>query len=306
MSALSPWPRSQDENDNRGFLEILRRLLDESEDMTHNIISWNPDGMSFQIHDILRFEQCLVPMYFSERSACGTSYCQHEPLGNFDSFLGRLRSYGFYRTPNNSILKDTFSHLLFSRHQKNLALQITCHKVSSSIRCRNGWPMPALSDSSRKDPSDCHKPKEYQKSDKVYLSRPVRPASQEMHNSFQRRMNLPSHHPTTKRTIFKEALLRRKRRNPTSFLELLSSTSFDDDNVNNNSDDYEPLCVSSGSKVSLGVIDLSLIPTRFNECANQNHPMINVETLDHVCHEDDRSLHGDLTEALAGMRPRMM
>lgn len=302
MSAPCRWPRLQDENDNCGFLEILRRLLDESEDTKHNIISWNPDGMSFHIHFILLFEQYLMPMYFGDMSACGTSNRQHEPLGNFDSFLGLLRSYGFYRNPNNSILKDTFSHPLFSRDNKDLALQITFHELSSINENRDGWPMPALSDS-KKDPSDCHKPKEYQRSNKAYLPRPFRPASQERHNSFQRRINPSSQHPTNKRIFFKEALLQRKCRSPTSFFELLSSTSFDDDNVNNNGDDCEPLCVPSGCKVSLGGIDLTLAPTHYDECANQKHPMINVEPLDHVCHKDYISLHEDLTEALTGICP---
>merc|ERR1712130_686396 len=78
--------------DKRHFLEILHQLLDESENSGHHIVSWTHDGLSFTEYDSDKFEQFLLPAYFSSSSM---------QLSSYKSFLGHLKTYGFSRSKNN-------------------------------------------------------------------------------------------------------------------------------------------------------------------------------------------------------------
>lgn len=312
--------RQQNKSDDGNFLEILHRLLDESEDSEHHIVSWTVDGLCFQIHDSQRFEQFLMPVYFGGRIACSTGHHQHEPLEGYDSFLGRLEYYGFYRiSNNNAILNDTCSHPLFVRGKKYLALRMICHEPTSLFQHRDSWPMPALSNST-KHPTDFHKANSLRRSEKTCRPRPCRTSISNLKNNASFQRMIPSYqHPIDKRLSFKETLLQRKlsacgnqfrsqplSRNKATLLELLSDISFGNDDENDNDDEYEPLCVSTSCNVSLDVIDLStdiddITPTRCGECHVSHHPIIDGEPLDPVRHKDDDSLVRDIAEALAGI-----
>ncbi|VEU35651.1 unnamed protein product [Pseudo-nitzschia multistriata] len=126
----------------KDFLKNLHRLLDEHSigSSGQRIVSWNSDGLSFQIHDSQKFERLLLPLYFSTdqkyRFAIERGY---------ESFLDRLRDYGFYRITNEGIYRDTFSHPLFIRGKECLSLRIESQREQQSqILRRNSWPMPPL------------------------------------------------------------------------------------------------------------------------------------------------------------------
>ena len=57
--------------------DVGRKGLDD-------IVSWLPDGKSFKIHDQVRFEQSIMPMYFSGMSS-------------YKSFRRQLNLYGIYQ-----------------------------------------------------------------------------------------------------------------------------------------------------------------------------------------------------------------
>jgi len=135
-----------DSSSNNGFLEHLHQLLDEHSigSCGQRIVSWNSDGLSFQIHDPQKFQSLLMPLYFSN-----IDYKYRYPLlSGYDAFLKRLRNFGFHRIENEGIYKDTFSHPLFVRGKPKLALRMSGlvakqHQQSLQLR-RNSWPMPPL------------------------------------------------------------------------------------------------------------------------------------------------------------------
>jgi len=189
--------------DKRHFLEILHQLLDESEDSGHSIVSWTIDGLSFSIYKSVKFEEFLLPAYFSSSSTILT----------FKSFLGRLKTFGFERN------KDNFRHPLFIRGKKIL------FNRRKSLDC---WPMPNLkigSDEIRR------------------LSVPPRQTISDLkkqNGSLVRRKSIVhSVSPEGRKISFKDTLLRRQRSssvrmsiNQHAYLELLRDLSIEDPKLN--------------------------------------------------------------------------
>lgn len=305
--------RRPERSDDCKFLDVLHLLLDENDDSTKsNIISWDNDGLSFQIRDTVRFEHYLLPAYFGSRSAYGTED-NHKPLENYESFLKRLQSYGFHRLSSFSssaedFFKDTYSHPLFVRGKKDLALHISCFEPKSLFhRQANNWPMPALPSNKAKKPTfKC----ELRRLEINSRPRPCRAnvwkVTKWRNDSLQRKISNPSSvHPIDKRQYslsLKETLLQRKstmaygseEHSKCSILELLNGVSFGDgEDINASSDDYEPICL----KTSEGKNS----PARHFPCPETNHSAIdNDEPLDPNCkYEIDHVLQGDVAETLA-------
>lgn len=318
-SVYQPTRRRQDRSDDgrSSFLEILHKLLCESEEYGHNIASWNADGLSFCVNDSQRFDHYLIPVYFGSRNACcSTGHHQNlqhkdEPLETFDAFLGRLQSSGFHCILDERSGKYIYGHPSFVRDAKYSALQMTSNKPKSFFRQQNSWPMPA---SNRRD---LRTPNILLRSTAAYNSRPFRASiskRKRKRNRDPRRRVAPSpHHPIEDRLSIMERTLRRKpsarisQRTPEhpdqsqpSIHELLSGASFcDTENDNNTSDDYEPLCISTTCNASLDVIEQNTGPARPYECIAPTSPVMDVEPLDPSRHDDNDSLHEDIAEALA-------
>ena len=300
--------RRQGQSDDGIFLEILHRLLDESEGTDGNVISWSTDGLSFQVHDIRRFEHYLMPVYFGENSSYCSSAQQHEPLKTYGSFLRRLRSYDFHRIFIEGILKETCSHPLFVRGKKHMVKNMTCHEDTPLTWRR--WPIP-LSPNPRSPPNtdkskdDRRQPK---KGKKPRACRTSISNLKKRHQALIRRINTYSQHPTDPRFSLKEAQLQRKpptcgsqERQDYSISELLSDVPFPENSGYDSPDDFEPLSLSATCNIALDLIDLTDIEENAPSTIRHQNCLTptDIEPLDPVCLDGDDALHGDIAEALA-------
>jgi len=268
---------SSSNNDNFGsnefdFLERLHRVLDDNGESKDPAVCWNPDGLSFQIRDAVRFEKFLIPLYFSESTTTKTM--------NYETFLGSLRAYGFYRISNDGIHKDTCSHPLFVKGKKELMQRMCRNQEQFLYQCRDSWPMPPLllrgnhpvdaALSIMADPN------------------PNRPCPKVMP-----RKAVASSRPIDKRISFRETLLRRRRRNSgnhTVYLDFLSC----DKTVTSSFSISRCECENSEQQPRNDeVIDCTTTPRE------DDQP--DVEPLNPLCHEEDGSLYNDLADVLAAI-----
>jgi len=94
----------------KAFPQLLHKLLEEAE---HNgfqdIVSWQPHGQAFRIHDKQEFAKRILPTYFR--------------MSKFTSFQRQINLYCFRRlTTGND--KGASYHELFRRDQPGLSLQM--------------------------------------------------------------------------------------------------------------------------------------------------------------------------------------
>jgi len=132
LSSISPDAAFKDD---KNFLEILHQLLDEhscDERGGPRVISWNADGLSFQIHDAESFERRLLPAYYATSST---------NVATYKAFLARLKAYGFYRVTNEGIYKDTCSHPLFVKGNRSHLSRMSRRQ---SFQGKDSWPMPRV------------------------------------------------------------------------------------------------------------------------------------------------------------------
>jgi hypothetical protein len=319
--------KSDDNSSSRSsFLEVLRKLLDESGQDGHGIMSWNADGLSFCINDSQRFIHYLIPVYFGNgNSCCTTGHHQNpqqedEPLQTFDAFLERLRLYGFLYIFDDRIGNYIHIHPLFVRDTTYSTFQATSNEPKFFVRQQNSMPMTALN---RGD--FCTTPSIPLRSKKEHRSRPFRTgvskrgrpirasaSNHKIKRNHRRRVDpFPNHRIDDRR----KPSARSSQHAPhlsessqASFHELLRDVSFYDnenENVNSTSDDYEPLCVSTTCNTLIDEIELAGIvleiasPTRPNEYISPSDPVIDVEPLDPIRHDEDDTLHEDIAKALS-------
>ena len=89
------------------FVDKLGEIL--SEPINSHIISWSQDGKSFEIKNLKRFEDCLLPRYF-----------RHSRMS---SFVRQLNMYGFHKRKTNKDL-IIFSHESFYKGNLENAIVI--------------------------------------------------------------------------------------------------------------------------------------------------------------------------------------
>lgn len=95
----------------RSFPWKLQELLCEAEkNGFHDIISWEPDGMAFKVHDCHLFVERVMPLYFDQ--------------SRYESFRRQLRKYGFSRLHKDRY-RGAYHHRNFQRFNKNLCEHIT-------------------------------------------------------------------------------------------------------------------------------------------------------------------------------------
>lgn len=318
-SSPSSQPQPENKREHDEFLEILHRLLDESEDSKFGIVAWNEDGLSFRVYDSQRFEHYLMPIYFgSIRASSSTAiHCHHEQiLETYDSFLGKLRFYGFRHIFPDGNHIDTFRHPLFVRGEKSMSLRMTprCHEPIS----KDSWPMPSLSSSVKNDSIASNSSNTLRRSGssrtkKTSKPRPCRAIVSILKRKKKNTFQTSERRTVEKRVSFKDAFDSHHQhtfhilRSHLSFLEFLSGDVFDDDETNKvkneeiNDCEPTPLSVSSRYNVSLGDNHRTLE----NEPNNFDTTPMSFESNHLDNHLDpvygDSSLQRDIAEALAGI-----
>ena len=79
----------------------LRRMLEfASERDLEDVVSWEMDGCAMKVHDSRRFEQYLLPLFFTQTRV--------------KSFQRKLNAHGFYRITGGTY-KGCYMHKLFKR-----------------------------------------------------------------------------------------------------------------------------------------------------------------------------------------------
>jgi hypothetical protein len=93
----------------------LHDMLDgteQNEDLKKNVVSWQPDGVSFAIHDNERFVREVIPLYFEKSTFVG-----------LDSFLKVLLSWGFVQFTSGA-QKGSFIHRLLVKGKRSICKQM--------------------------------------------------------------------------------------------------------------------------------------------------------------------------------------
>jgi hypothetical protein len=287
-------------DDRRHFLEILHQLLDESESSgQQQTISWTSDGRSFAIHDSDKFENFILPAYFFTSSTMLTSY---------KSFLGQIKTYGFYRSN-----KNTFNHPMFVRGKQT--------KLFSRRKSVESWPMPnlALKGSAEE--------KNKRLSSSLTFPRQTISDLKKRNNSFlgRRRSSIVrSNSPEGNRRLsFKDTLLRRRRSssglkniNQSAYLEILRDLSISErpqpskdvttspKNFSNDTDDLsvtdlEPLDICHAEDVVQTLsssFDVEPLTMNHTETEEDTQLFDDTALFDEI--EDDTELFNDIADAL--------
>jgi len=92
----------------------LHDMLDDSElnqDLKTNVVSWQADGVSFDIHDKDRFVEEVIPKYFEQVPK------------EWDCFLNILSSWGFVRFTSGT-QKGAFIHRLLVKGKRSICKQM--------------------------------------------------------------------------------------------------------------------------------------------------------------------------------------
>ncbi|GLE04584.1 hypothetical protein PINS_up013553 [Pythium insidiosum] len=97
------------------FLKSLRCMLDHESD---DIIRWTPDGRAFEIHDLERMTESILPKYFKH--------------SKYTSFQRQLNYFNFRKWTKSKAVVCTFSNPCFVRDAPDLEWHIARKKPSAS------------------------------------------------------------------------------------------------------------------------------------------------------------------------------
>jgi hypothetical protein len=80
-----------------------------------SVVSWQPHGKAFRVHQPEVFARTVMPRYFKQQT-------------KYKSFQRQLHMYGFHRIATGM---DTgaYFHSMFIRHKKSMSLLMSCEKI---------------------------------------------------------------------------------------------------------------------------------------------------------------------------------
>jgi hypothetical protein len=91
-------------------------MLDEMATIgSESIISWQPHGTAFRVHQPKEFARIVMPRYFKQTK--------------YKSFQRQLHIYGFCRIGKGSFDRGAYVHPMFVRHNKSMSLRMSCIKI---------------------------------------------------------------------------------------------------------------------------------------------------------------------------------
>jgi hypothetical protein len=91
------------------MLEEMTMVGDE------NIVSWQPHGRAFRVHQPDVFARTVMSRYFKQTK--------------YKSFLRQLHIYGFQRIQGNGKDRGAYFHSMFIRNKKAMSLRMSCKKI---------------------------------------------------------------------------------------------------------------------------------------------------------------------------------
>jgi hypothetical protein len=98
------------------MLEEMATVGDES------IVSWQPHGKAFRVHQPDVFARTVMLRYFKQTK--------------YKSFQRQLHIYGFHRI-SKGIDRGAYFHSMFIRNKKSMSLQMSCQKIKGGRKSSN-------------------------------------------------------------------------------------------------------------------------------------------------------------------------
>jgi hypothetical protein len=92
-------------------------LEDMARGGSQNIVSWQPHGKAFRVHQPEVFAGTIIPRYFK--------------LTKYKSFQRQLNLYGFHRI-RKGLDKGAYCHTLFIRNKKSMSLRIIRQRIKGT------------------------------------------------------------------------------------------------------------------------------------------------------------------------------
>lgn len=111
LSKLAKKPQKSCNSPSPFPIKLYLMLQEVAKNGKEDIISWAPDGLSFQVHDSDRFLVEILPSYFRQTQ--------------FKSFQRQLSFYRFKRSGGAGPLNGRYSHTFFIRGNMEMCKKIT-------------------------------------------------------------------------------------------------------------------------------------------------------------------------------------
>lgn len=107
--------------------KLYKCLVDAETKGFTDVISWQPDGASFKVHNQERFVNDILPLYFGAIK--------------FKSWQRQLNLYGFTRV-HKGLTRGSYTHDHFVRGRKSLSLEISRQKWTNTNTSGSSVVMP--------------------------------------------------------------------------------------------------------------------------------------------------------------------
>jgi hypothetical protein len=98
---------------------------------SQNVVSWQPHGKAFRVHQPEVFARAIMPRYFKQTK--------------YKSFQRQLHIYGFHRI-NKGMDKGAYFHGLFIQNKKSMSLRMVREKIKGTAgkKSQHGGPQPEI------------------------------------------------------------------------------------------------------------------------------------------------------------------
>jgi hypothetical protein len=104
-------------------IKLLNMLDDMANNGSQDIVSWQPHGKAFRVHQPQVFARTIMRSYFKQT--------------HYKSFQRQLHIYGFRRIKKGKDIGGYY-HSLFSRNQRSMSLRMTREKIKGTAGKNNG------------------------------------------------------------------------------------------------------------------------------------------------------------------------
>jgi hypothetical protein len=104
------------------FPDTLHLMLEDAEKGFDDFVSWQPCGRAFKVHNVIKFSELIMPMYFNRQT-------------RYKSFLRQLNIYGYQRlTSSSGSYHGAYAHEAFIRGMPEISKLMTRTKIKGTTK----------------------------------------------------------------------------------------------------------------------------------------------------------------------------